>query len=266
MHLPVATTAAPPRALELRRRSLLATSLALAVLPPPARANFYERYPYVVPADVLPFVRDTTPPGDVGAVLAALDEFATHYPAYQLGAVKGRLLSRAVRDAQPRTCLELGSFLGYSALVTARDLQAGGRLLCIEASPAHAEVVRALVDYAGVSERVQVLVGLSENLLPKAAELLGTGGADFVFMDHAKECYLPDLLAAERLGILRRGSVLVADNVVYPGAPGFLPHVQAAGGRYETRLLPAPFEYAVSWREGLAEGKEDALSLTRYIA
>jgi predicted O-methyltransferase YrrM len=143
------TCSAPP---ELRRRSVLATSLALAVLPAaPVRANFYETWPYVVPADVLPFVRHSAPPGDVGAVLAALDEFTTHYPAYQLGAVKGRLLSQAVRDVKPQRALELGSFLGYSALCTARELPPGGRLLCIEASPAHADVARTLVEYAGLA-------------------------------------------------------------------------------------------------------------------
>ena len=37
-------------------------------------------------------------------------------------------------------------------------------------------------------------------------------------MDHFKECYEPDLKAMEALGLIRKGTVVVADNVVYPGA------------------------------------------------
>jgi hypothetical protein len=33
----------------------------------------------------------------------------------------------------------------------------------------------------------------------------------------SKPCYLPDLLAAEALGLVGHGTVVAADNVVYPG-------------------------------------------------
>jgi predicted O-methyltransferase YrrM len=39
-----------------------------------------------------------------------------------------------------------------------------------------------------------------------------------MFLDHCKDCYLPDLRAAERLGLVTAGTVVMADNVVYPGA------------------------------------------------
>jgi predicted O-methyltransferase YrrM len=34
-------------------------------------------------------------------------------------------------------------------------------------------------------------------------------------MDHFKECYEPDLKAMEALGLIRKGTVVVADNVVF---------------------------------------------------
>jgi catechol O-methyltransferase len=192
-----------------------------------------------------------------------MDEFGTHYPMYKLGAAKGALLSGLVRDAAPARALELGTFLGYSALLTARALPPGGTLLCIEASAAHAAVARAVLELAGVpSGRVDILVGLAADALPEAARRLGASGADFVFLDHCKPCYLPDTQAMERLGLLRAGSVLAADNVVYPGAPDFLAWVDSAAGRYATRLLPAPFEYEQVWKEGWEEDKQDALSVS----
>ena len=66
---------------------------------------------------------------------------------------------------------------------------------------------------------------------------------------YGKECYLPDLLKMEELGMLRDGTAVVADNVVYPGAPGFLEYVDTAVGRYDTRLIDAMFEYDQVWKK-----------------
>ena len=54
---------------------------------------------------------------------------------YKLGDEKGEILEREIAkmDAQPRNALELGTFLGYSALRTARRLAPGGKLHCIGA-------------------------------------------------------------------------------------------------------------------------------------
>lgn len=51
-----------------------------------------------------------------------------------------------------------------------------------------------------------------------AAEAVAGSQVDYLFLDHCKPCYLPDLLAAERLGLVGAGTVVAADNVVYPGA------------------------------------------------
>lgn len=39
------------------------------------------------------------------------------------------------------------------------------------------------------------------------------------------QCYLPDLLAMERLGLVAPGTLVLADNVLVPGAPDYLQHV-----------------------------------------
>ena len=56
---------------------------------------------------------------------------------YTLGREKGQMLSALAAERRPRTALEVGTFLGYSALRTARELAPGGRLVCIEANPQH---------------------------------------------------------------------------------------------------------------------------------
>ena len=223
----------PPRA---SRRRLLAGAAAAPLLSPrsarafaddPEGAAFFQRWPYIQPSDILPYVRAHATQGDAAAVLAALEAFSVHYPMYTLGAEKGALLEGLVKECAPRRALEVGTFFGYSAVRTARALPRGGRLLCVEASAANADVARAVLALAGVDDAVQVLTGLAAQALPEAARLLGPGGADFVFIDHCKACYLPDTQQMERLGLLRTGSTLVADNVLVPGAPDFLVRPQA---------------------------------------
>lgn len=142
-------------------------------------ASFYSEWPYAKPSDVLPFVRATAPQGDVQAVLDALDSFAEHYPMYRVGPEKGALLEAELEEWSSQNksgisrALELGTFLGYSALRTQRHLAPGGMLVCVEANPANAAVARALFEYAGVSPgRIIVLEGVAAEVIPKLPSVL----------------------------------------------------------------------------------------------
>jgi catechol O-methyltransferase len=138
-------------------------------------------------------------------------------------------------------------------------------MLTVEAKPENAAVAKAVVEYAGVQDRVEVFGGrLAEDTLADLYAALGQRPADLIFMDHFKDCYKPDLQAMEELGLLRKGTVVVADNVVYPGAPGYLEYVDTANGRYTTELLPAAFEYEQKWKSDWDGPKADALSVSIY--
>ena len=266
----------PPPPLRASRRNLLAAAVAapvlvsrraLAVEADPSGAAFYQKWPYVQPSDILPYLDSHSTAGDAASVLAALESWSTHYPMYTLGSEKGALLESVVAAAKPLAALEVGTLFGYSAVRTARALPRGARLVCIEASPAHADVARAVLARAGVADVASVITGLAAEALPEAARRLGPGGADLVFLDHCKECYLPDLRRMEDMGLLAPGATLVADNVLVPGAPDYLAYVATGAGRYETRLLDAPFEYTQPWREGAGAQPppRDALSVSRRL-
>lgn len=51
------------------------------------------------------------------------------------------------------------------------------------------------------------------------------GQFDFVMMDHVKEIYLDDFKLMEKLGAIRQGTTVFADNVIFPGAPDYLQHM-----------------------------------------
>lgn len=56
----------------------------------------------------------------------------------------------------------------------------------------------------------------------------------------------------EDSGLLCQGSVIVADNVLFPGAPKFLRHVRESG-LYDWKVHRATLEYSKGIRDGMAE-------------
>ena len=50
---------------------------------------------------------------------------------------------------------------------------------------------------------------------------------DFLFLDHYKPAYLPDLKLCEQLGLVQPDTVLAADNVIKPGNPPYLEYVRS---------------------------------------
>ena len=158
------------------------------------------------------FVEATAKRGDPEDVLRALDRFAREVRfLMSVGPEKGPLMAELL-DPLPENArvLELGAYCGYSAILIAQRLGPGGRLVSVEKDPVAAEVARANVAYAGLSERVEVIQGASESVIPTLE-----GPFDLVFLDHWKDLYEPDLRRLEAGGLLRPGSTVVADNVVY---------------------------------------------------
>jgi predicted O-methyltransferase YrrM len=114
-----------------------------------------------------------------------------------------------------RRILEIGTLGGYSTIWLARALPATGRLITLEADPKHAAVARANIARAGLDQVVELRLGPALETLPQlAAE--GCGPFDLIFIDADKPGY-PDYLTWA-LKLSRRGSLIIADNVVREGA------------------------------------------------
>ena len=231
--------------------SLLARAASLSF------SEFYERHPYRVAGDVLPFLEVCASRGDAESVLLALDVWSERYPMFQTGPVKGKILEEALMKAAPCFAAEIGTFIGYSALRIARALPKKGKLVCVEASSDFADVARGVLAYAG--QEATVVVAKGSDCAPLLREAFGKDHAmDFLFLDHAKEAYAPDLETLENARLVTKGTTVVADNVLYPGAPGYLDHVTTPA--YATTLMPAPYEsrgWETNW-----EPRDDAMSVS----
>jgi len=163
--------------------------------------------------------------GDIDDVLAILDRYAYEESfLVNVGDEKGKLLDEAVRRADPRIALELGTYCGYGALRIARAAPLA-RVFSVELGASNAEVAQRIWAHAGVADQITCVVGTiaDDGLTLDALEDFGViqGVLDFLFIDHDKNAYLTDLLTITERGWLHRGSIVVADNVRFPGSPKY---------------------------------------------
>ena len=123
---------------------------------------------------------------------------------------QGKLLHLMARMIGARRVLEVGTLGGYSAIWLARALPPGGELITLEYNPKHADVARANIANAGLSDRVKVITGAALDTLPTLS-----GPFDLSFIDADKQSNADYFRWA--LKFSRRGSVIVVDNVVREG-------------------------------------------------
>ncbi|MFG1241955.1 O-methyltransferase [Xanthobacter sp. V7C-4] len=135
-------------------------------------------------------------------------------PAISVSAAQGQMLHLFARMIGARRILEIGTLGGYSAIFLARALPADGKLVTLEFEPRHAEVARANLARAGLSDKVDLRVGRAIDTLPKLEEE-GQGPFDLIFIDADKPSNPDYLHWALRLS--RPGTVIICDNVVRSG-------------------------------------------------
>jgi predicted O-methyltransferase YrrM len=153
------------------------------------------------------------PDPNLEAALEASD--AAGLPQIQVASNQGKFLMILARAQGARRILEIGTLGGYSTIWLARALQPDGRLITLEAVPTHAKVARKNIDRAGFAENVEVRLGRALDTLPQlVAE--GLDPFDFIFLDADKRTYPEYLEWCIKLS--RRGTMIVADNVVRGGA------------------------------------------------
>lgn len=155
-------------------------------------------------------------------------------------------------DSKPKTLVEFGTFVGNSAIAWGaimKELHPGDsdgiHIYSFELDPEMARIASDLVRLAGLEDLVTILEGAgAESLKSLVAEgKILPRSIDAVFFDHWENIYLPDLRLCEELNILHKGSVIMADNTDFPGAPEYLAYVQKGGSnepgavRYESKTL-----------------------------
>jgi predicted O-methyltransferase YrrM len=140
---------------------------------------------------------------------------AAELPAIDVAPNQGKLLQLLAQLVGARRILEIGTLGGYSSIWLARALHADGKLITLEFNPKHAEIARANIARAGLSQLVDLRIGAALETLPKLqAEIREP--FDFIFIDADKTNNAEYLRWALKLS--RRGTLIIIDNVVRDGA------------------------------------------------
>lgn len=117
------------------------------------------------------------------------------------------LLRFMIEMASPMKILEVGTAVGYSALVMDYYAPEGCHITTIEKMEVRIEKARENFEKYGASERITLLEGDAGDILPSL-----TGPFDLIFMDAAKGQYIHFLPHAKRL--LKKGGLLISDNIL----------------------------------------------------
>lgn len=122
----------------------------------------------------------------------------------------GAFLKTLIAAKQPKAILEVGTAVGYSALLMAGRMPRDCHLTTIENYGPRIPIAGENFKKAGMEDRITLLEGDAMELLKELA-----GPYDFIFLDAAKGQYIHWLPVILRL--LSPGGMLVSDNVLQDG-------------------------------------------------
>ncbi|KAJ9125157.1 hypothetical protein QFC22_000111 [Naganishia vaughanmartiniae] len=198
-------------------------------------------------------------------VLDAIHEFGKGENRYlmSVGDTKGTGIEKLINEKKPKLVLELGSYVGYSAICFSRHLpkihpnsvypanwtgdakedKAG--YISLEKSEVYAATARGAIELAGLGDVVKIVTGSSTPSLKNLRKTLNLPRPikfDMVFIDHLKPLYTNDLKVMEEEGLIAPGTIIVADNVVKPGNPAYLSYVRATPEQKRAMLARPPLK------------------------
>jgi len=145
-----------------------------------------------------------------------LEEIAAYTAAYHpeahmlSGPLQGKLLEMISQLLRPRRVLEIGTFMGYSALCLAAGLTEDGELHTIELREEDADRAAGYFRRSERGERILLHRGNALAILPTLNEVW-----DLVFIDADKPGYID--YYQQVLPRVRNGGLIIADNVLFHG-------------------------------------------------
>jgi predicted O-methyltransferase YrrM len=183
-------------------------------------------------------------------VLKSLEKMAKKEFVPSVGPVKGGIITEIIKKYNPKNILEVGTLYGYSAILMAAAaadiLQADGKVVTMEIDRSIADIARKNVADAGLSEKINVIVGDALKVIPKLDLKF-----DLLFLDAAKNEYLTYLKLSEDKA-LKRGAVIVADNVEVSKNEmlDYLEYVRSSG-IYKSETIETTLEFTPNVRDAL---------------
>ncbi|MBR5535797.1 MAG: O-methyltransferase [Clostridia bacterium] len=119
-----------------------------------------------------------------------------------------QLLKTMLKIIKPKRILEIGTAIGYSAILMAKNTDEDCEIITVERYEKVADIAINNIFEAGFEKKIRVVKGEAADII----NWLDTG-FDLVFMDGAKGQYIEFLPRV--LNLLKSGGVLITDDVLY---------------------------------------------------
>lgn len=134
----------------------------------------------------------------------------------QISAHQGQQIALLARAIGARRAVEVGTFTGYSSLCIAGALPDDGKLWCCDVSLDWTRIARRYWKEAGLESRIELTIAPALETLDRLLAEGLAGEIDLAFIDADKENY--DAYYERCLKLVRRGGLLLIDNVIWGGA------------------------------------------------
>lgn len=148
-----------------------------------------------------------------GGILKELREHCYKYyedSSMLSGFYQGRVLSMISKMLRPKYALEIGTYLGYSALCIAEGLAEDGKVITLDILEETNKVAKEFVSRTEFKNNIEFRVGDALEIIPGLHQTF-----DLVFIDADKPNYSNyyDLV----IDMIRPGGFIIADNVLWSG-------------------------------------------------
>lgn len=120
------------------------------------------------------------------------------------------VISKILNQNRPKTILEIGTAVGYSAMCFSEYLAEDGIIDTIERDHERVEEAKENIKKVGVETKINIYEGDAVEILPTLDKKY-----DVVFIDAAKGKYPFFLTEAKRM--LNKNGIIFADNILYKG-------------------------------------------------
>ncbi|MBR2491897.1 MAG: class I SAM-dependent methyltransferase [Paludibacteraceae bacterium] len=163
------------------------------------------------------------------------------HPHMLSGHIQGRLLSMLVAMIKPQRVLELGTYVGYSAICLAENLPEDGKLITIDIDDEIEDMARKYIGASPNASKIEFIVADALQWLSKCDETF-----DLIFIDANKRHYIEYYNAV--FDKLKPGGFILADNTLWGGKVV----EKVASNDYQTKGLLAFNDYLNSEKERIS--------------
>ena len=143
-------------------------------------------------------------------ILKKLEAYAEENNTPIITAEVAGLLKTIIKSVNAKKILEVGTAIGYSAILMGLSAVEDFRITTIEKNEENASLAVQNIKQAGMEQNIKVLIGDASEVLDKIE-----GTYDIIFIDAAKGHYMD--FFEKSIGKLKIGGLLICDNVLFRG-------------------------------------------------